>query len=350
MDERLYRHILGSLGGTAIGDAMGAACELLSGDEIIRRFGGVVRDFRRPPEANPYAGGREAGQITDDASLTFYLAETYMAGDGLITPQTVADTILRWSENGEYYPRFAGPSTKSAVERLRAGEDPLTVGRGAEISPGGTTNGAAMKVSPAGLTHPGGLEAALADAITVCMPTHATQIAISGAAAVACAVAEALTEESTPMSIVQAAQWGAVRGEQRGRELGRVAAGPSVEARIEMAVHLALASPDAESACRQIARYVGSGLATAEAVPAAIGVFLAAKGDPGETIIWAANLGDDTDTVAAIAGAIAGALGGVDRLPVDLYEAVIRVNHLQLERLARGLAAIAERNHPRETA
>lgn len=350
MDERLYRHILGSLGGTAIGDAMGAACELLSGDEIIRRFGGVVRDFRRPPEANPYAGGREAGQITDDASLTFYLSETYIAGEGLITPRTVADTILRWSQNGEYFPRFAGPSTKGAVERLRAGEDPLVVGRGAEISPGGTTNGAAMKASPAGLTHPGDLEGALSDAVTVCLPTHATQIAISGAAAVACAVAEALTERSTPMSIVQAAQWGAAMGERRGRELGRVAAGPSVEARIEMAIHLALVSSDAESACRQIARYVGSGLATAEAVPAAIGIFLAAKGDPRETIVWSANMGDDTDTVAAIAGAISGALGGIERLPGDLYEEVTRVNNLQLERLARGLTTIAEQRCPRETA
>lgn len=347
MDERLYRHILGSLGGTAIGDAMGAACELLSGDEIIRRFGGVVRDFKRPPEVNPYAGGREAGQITDDASLTFYLSETYISCGGRITPKNVADTILRWSQNAEYFPRFAGPSTKSAVERLRAGEDPLVVGRGAEISPGGTTNGAAMKVSPAGLAHPGDLEAALSDAITVCLPTHATQIAMSGAAAVACAVAEALTEHSTPMSIVQAAQWGAVMGERRGREQGRVAAGASVEARIQLAIHLALAASDVESACRQIARYVGSGLATAEAVPAAIGIFLAAKGDPRETIIWAANMGDDTDTVAAIAGAIAGASGGIERLPGELYEQVTRINGLQLERLARGLTSIAEQRHSR---
>ena len=35
-----------------------------------------------------------------------------------------------------------GPSTKAALERVRAGEDPLTVGGL------GTTNGAAMRVTP----------------------------------------------------------------------------------------------------------------------------------------------------------------------------------------------------------
>jgi ADP-ribosylglycohydrolase len=344
MNNNLYDKILGSLAGCAIGDAMGSATELLSGDEIIRHFGGIVQDFKRPLTANPYAGGREAGQITDDASLTFYLAETYITAGGKITPRLIADTILRWSENGEYFPRFAGPSTKSAIERLRRGEDPIVVGRQGEISPGGVTNGGAMKVSPAGLVNPGNFDQAVSDAIIICQPTHGTQIAMSGAAAVACAIAEALTEGSTVMSVIKAALRGAVQGETIGRKVGRIAAGPSVVKRIELAVHIALAAPDAETACRRIADFVGSGLHMAEAVPAALGLFLAADGDLFESIKWAVNIGDDTDTVGAIAGSVAGAFNGFQRVPPHLYEQVTANNHLRLDKLAAGLTEIAERH------
>jgi len=46
MDYSLYHRILGSLAGTAIGDAMGAATELLTEEEIVKRFGAPVESFR----------------------------------------------------------------------------------------------------------------------------------------------------------------------------------------------------------------------------------------------------------------------------------------------------------------
>jgi ADP-ribosylglycohydrolase len=342
MNNNLYNKILGSLAGCAIGDAMGAATELLNSDEILRRFGGIVQDFKCPPAANPYAGGREAGQITDDASLTFYLAEAYITAGGKISPRLVADTILRWSDNYEYFPRFAGPSTKSAISRLRQGEDPVTVGLQGEISPGGVTNGGAMKVSPAGLVNPGNFEQAISDAIIICQPTHGTQIAMSGAAAIACAIAEALVEGSTTMSVIKSAVRGAVKGEMLGKRIGRIAAGPSVVKRMNLAIHIALTAPDAETACRKIGEYVGSGLHMAEAVPAALGLFLATEGELFETIKWAVNIGDDTDTVAAIAGSVAGAFRGFKQVPPQLYQQVTEINHLELDKLAAGLTKIAE--------
>ena len=36
-----------------------------------------------------------------------------------------------------------------------------------------------------------------------------------------------------------------------------------------------------------------------------------------EAVLLAANLGDDADTVAAITGQLAGALGGVEAIPAD---------------------------------
>ena len=51
--------------------------------------------------------------------------------------------------------------------------------------------------------HPGDLDAAIRDAVTICLPTHATQIAISGACAVACAVSAALISGATVASVVK---------------------------------------------------------------------------------------------------------------------------------------------------
>ena len=340
MDKRLYDHILGSLACSAIGDAMGAGTEILTEDEIVRLFGKRATDFQMPPACHPHSGGREAGQITDDASLTFYLARAYVEAGGEMTLDLAVKTILAWSENSDYYPRFAGPATMEAVMRLRKGDDPIEVGRHGEISLNGVTNGAAMKISPAGLMHPGDLDAAIEDAITICLPTHGTQLAMSGAAAVACAVSEGLRAGSSVFSVIRAAQYGARRGEELGRQRGRIAAGPSVIDRLDLAISLALQERDADEACRKIGRVVGSGLPIGEAVPAALGIFLAMDGDPRRTIEWGANIGDDTDTVACIAGAVAGAWAGIEKTPEELYRQVVKINHLDLEGLAAQMESI----------
>ena len=109
MDKRLYDHILGSLACSAIGDAMGAGTEILTEDEIVRLFGKRVTDFQMPPACHPHSGGREAGQITDDASLTFYLARAYVEAGGEMTLDLAVKTILAWSENSDYYPPLRRP-------------------------------------------------------------------------------------------------------------------------------------------------------------------------------------------------------------------------------------------------
>jgi ADP-ribosylglycohydrolase len=52
-----------------------------------------------------------------------------------------------------------------------------------------------------------------------------------------------------------------------------------------------------------------------EAVPTALGIAAGARGDPVVAILAAANVGDDADTVAAIAGAVCGAGSGPEALP-----------------------------------
>jgi ADP-ribosylglycohydrolase len=57
----------------------------------------------------------------------------------------------------------------------------------------------------------------------------------------------------------------------------------------------------------------------------------------------AVALGGDTDTIAAMAGAMVGACIGLTRLPQDALRRVREVNHLDLEPIARGLLELRER-------
>jgi len=339
----LYDRILGSLAAGAIGDAMGAATEQRSFSEIVSLFGGPVREFRRPPPDAPFSGGREAAQITDDTGQMVAMAQAIIASDGALTVPTVVTHLLRWAEDPEVFRRFAGPTTRAAIEELRKGTDPYLVGRQGRLTSLGTSNGAAMRVAPAGLAHPGDLEAAVRDAVTMCLPTHATQLAIAGACAVAAGIARALTPDADVFAVVQAAFWGARRGEEIGRREGRIAAGPSVLRRMETAVSLAVRGGDVIETIQDIHAHVGSGLHIAEAVPAAIGIVVAAGGDPLEAIVGGVNIGDDTDTVAIIAGCVAGALRGFQAVPRELYDRVERANALGLGEIAQGLTAVARR-------
>ena len=337
----LYDRVLGSLASACIGDALGMPAEQRSPAEIRALWGGWLREFHAPPPDSPYAEGRTAAQITDDASQLLGLVEAYLREPQGLTARGVGQMLERWSAT-EYYPRFAGPSTKRAVEALRAGGDPETLGAQGRLCTDGTSNGAAMRVAPAGLRHPGDVDAAVADALTTCRPSHLTSIGVSGAAAVAAAVSVAALPGASMLGVVAAARYGAREGHRLGAEFGRDVAGPSVERRIELAVGEALAADDFPSAVRSVTDVVGSGLGIAEAVPAALGIFAAADGDPFLTCVGGANAGDDTDTVACIGGSIAGAYRGFSAVPQGLYKEVVEVNGLDLEGLSDAFVSLVQ--------
>ncbi|MEM7043966.1 MAG: ADP-ribosylglycohydrolase family protein, partial [Pseudomonadota bacterium] len=73
---------------------------------------------------------------------------------------------------------------------------------------------------------------------------------------------------------------------------------------------------------------------------AAFGVVQLAKGDPWQSAVIAANIGDDTDTIGAIACAMAGACSGMKAFPEDKVAYVIEANHLDFKPVANGLLAI----------
>ncbi|GAA2875784.1 ADP-ribosylglycohydrolase family protein [Nonomuraea rubra] len=337
----LLDRIHGSLAAACIADALGAPTEERSIPEIRRLFGQRVESFHAPLPDAPYAAGRGPAQITDDSSQMLLLAEAFIANGGEVTPEVMAGLLIAWSGNPDYFPHFAGPTTRHAIERLKAGDDPWDVGKAGNIMSQGASNGGAMRVAPAGLVHPGDVEGAVRAAHLTCVPSHHTNIGVAGAAAIAAATAAACVDGADLFHVVRAARHGAELGERLGSEQGRHVPGPSVAQRIDLAVTLAVQSRDLDDAIERIATVIGTGLPAAEACPAAIGLLVAAGGDPFTTAVAAATAGGDSDTVGCMAAAIAGALHGIDAVPAEALARVEQANRLDLAGVATRLTAVA---------
>lgn len=151
--------VLGSVTTACIGDAMGAPIEQCSIAEIRALRRGSVERFETPPLDSPFAKGRAAGQITDDASEMLALLDALIENNGRLTPAAVATALIRWAVDDEYA-RFGGPATRVEIARLRAGGDPAGTGCGGRLPGEGTSNGAAMRIASVELAHTGGLDGA----------------------------------------------------------------------------------------------------------------------------------------------------------------------------------------------
>jgi ADP-ribosylglycohydrolase len=292
---------LGGLYGQALGDAWGmpAYFDLY---HTWKAYGGWITDLLPGPPDHPVHFGLPAGRITDDSEQAFSLARAFIRHGGVTLDATI-EAIIDWYDRvgGDESP-YVGPSTRRGVNALKTGQDPHTTGIW------GDTNGAPMRISPVGLMHPGDPVGAVEDAVIVCIPTHNTRVAMSGAGAVAAAVAVAMTHDVTLDAVVAAGMLGAELGFARGREW----LGPSVTRRIEMAVEIARRPSDPLDRLRELYDVIGTSLSVPETVGSAFGVLVMAEGDPQQTAIYAANLSGDADTVGAIACAIAGAYKGFE--------------------------------------
>ena len=327
----MYNKILGGLVGAAAGDAMGAATETRTRKQIEELFGGYVTEFFAPP-ADTFARGNKAGQVTDDFSIAYMTIKEILAA-GRVDKDTAVKGVIKWSDIPEFFDRFAGPTTRASINQLKGADVasdvfvPCNENRRA-------SNGAGMKTAPIALLSGGDIDKAIDYCITVCSVTHNNNIALSGAAAIAAATAAAMKDGATMYDVVQASLYGARKGDQIGREIGETLAGASVEAKIKWAVNIALQAKDLSQAIDDIADYIGSGLMTVEAVPAVIGLCVAAKGNTVDGICAGVNIGDDTDTVATMIGGILGTLNGIDSMPEYYAKTIEEANGFQLDKLA----------------
>ncbi len=321
----------GAFYGLAIGDALGMPTQLLSRSRIRATWGPALSGFERAPDDHPIAAGMEAGRVTDDTEQAVLLAEHLLVGSGHVDAEEWARALLAWEADmtARGSLDLLGPSTRRAAAAVAAGASVEESGRS------GDTNGAAMRIAPVGIATPvQDLHEFVDRVVDASFVTHNTGIALAGAAAVGAAVSAAIggadRAEATETA-VEAATLAADRGHW--------VAGADVSSRIRWATDL-VDGLDPTEAADQIYTLVGTGVATQESVPAAFAVLAAGGDDPWLVCLAAASLGGDCDTIAAMAGAIGGALHGKGSFPPTAVATIETRNHLRLDQLTRRLLSL----------
>ena len=347
MDPRLSR-AYGAFAGLALGDALGMPTQAMS-PEQIRAVYGRVTGLVDGDASQPYAPGMPAGSVTDDTEQALLIASLLVRGGGSSSGHVALDAgdfshaLLAWEdsmiERGSL--DLLGPSTKAALERVRAGEDPLTVGGL------GTTNGAAMRVTPIGIAVSTADPEVFADAVwSSCQVTHATRQGFQSAALVAAAVSLALDWPEASASDMTTLLWKAVSYVESLPERGAWTPDPDVVAATRRAMQL-VANP-ASSSLECLVEQIGTSVASAHAIPMAFA--LLARDPSPRALLDAANLGGDTDTIGAIAGAILGSVLGVEAFDPAMLTQVELTSHLDLPSIALELLALRAASEPTTSA
>ena len=337
MDPRLSR-AHGALAGLALGDALGMPTQAMS-PEQIRAVYGRITGLVDGDASQPYAPGMPAGSVTDDTYQALTLASFLGRGEGSSAGGVTlelggfARELLNWEEwmKAQGSLDLLGPSSKAALERVRLGEDPLRV-RGM-----GTTNGAAMRVTPVGIAVSTDDPEVFADSVwSTCQLTHATRQGFQSAALVAAAVSMGIDAARSPSLDLRSLLWKAVTYVDSLPERGAWTPDPDVVAATRRAMQLA--SNPSSSSLECLVEQVGTSVASAHAIPMA---FALLTRDPSpQALLDAANIGGDTDTIGAIAGAILGGLLGVETFDAAMLAQVESVSGLHLTEAATAMLSL----------
>ena len=322
----LENRVLATLCGLALGDSMGMPTEFQPPEEI-REFYGFVDTLLEPHPKHYHHEDMIRAQYTDDTELSLEVLDAIVRNNG-VSLSMIVDALRSWVEKYDVFNKsYLGPTSKKALEGIFAGMDPIEVGKT------GTTNGAAMRITPVGILNAGNPEQAARDAAIVCLPTHGSNLAMAGAGAIAAAVAEALKGSSTIDSVLAAARMGATIAEKEGN--------PVAESRLLPLLDefLTLSAETAEDDAFRTAVFgrIEYTLQCEETVAVVLAIFARCKADPMKAIPMAANLGGDTDTIGALAGALCGAFSGTEKLDMDLVRQIETVNHTSFEEKANSI-------------
>lgn len=271
----------GCLLGLAVGDALGGKLEAQSADRIRSRFPTTDDLIDYPQEEIWY---------TDDTQMAVGLAEA------LIECGQVVEEVLCRAFVANYTPsRGYGRGARAVLDAMEDGQDYQQVAD--EYFPGGSFgNGAAMRVAPVGLLFHHDLGRLWEQARLSALPTHRHPLGIEGAQLLALAVASCVRMEQFDRDGFFAQLIGACESDEYRAKL--------VEA---SRIH----SPDDLAA-------LGNRIEALHSVPTAIASFALTPASFGSAVGNVIFLGGDTDTLAAMAGALSGAFLGACRLPKRL--------------------------------
>ncbi|MDV6011277.1 ADP-ribosylglycohydrolase family protein [Haloechinothrix sp. LS1_15] len=310
------QRILGLLLGTALGDAFGAAFEgrpFVDGSEV---------DAATAPLASA-----EVLVHTDDTALTLVLAEHIadrVAGRAAVADPLDEDALARefaaaWrGEPWRGYGSGAALIFKLICEGAPWREATYSLFGGA----GSYGNGGAMRAAPVAIAG-NGLHLAAELGRRQAVLTHAHEHGQRGAELQAAASYLALERDPAPLVL---------DADQFRQDLARVVRSREWHEKLDRIGELLLTGAPPEHA----ARALGNDVSALGSVPLALLAFLTTPDDPVATVRYAIRAGGDTDTIAAMAGALSGARNGVAALPESW---IARVEARQrIERVANRLS------------
>ncbi|MCZ7662478.1 MAG: ADP-ribosylglycohydrolase family protein [Thermoleophilia bacterium] len=301
--EAVRSRFQGALLGTFAGDALGMPLEGMTPQAIAHRYG-VVRDLL------PARLGR--GTYTDDTEMTIAVAESLVACRGFDGPH-MAGRFLHTAERRRGY----GRGTLEALQRLAAGVPWDQAGAGT-FGSGSFGNAGATRVAPIALLYHSNL-AAVADLARASSEiTHAHPLGRGGAAVQAVAIALALCAGLEPPAgarpelFIETIEHRLLPQEALYRE-----GLEKVVMMLERCPPLPLEASDHDRAgqAARVAAVLGNDSRAFTSVPAALYSFLAYAHSFELAVTTAVALGGDTDTIAAMTGALAGAYHGVGAIP-----------------------------------
>ena len=285
---KLHERITGSLMGLAIGDALGAPVEHMDQQAIASAYPSGIHDYVYSPS------GLRPGQGTDDTEMAFLVADSIVEKQTL-NMQDIANRLIAWGDGNP----ALGPSTGAGIAALAQGAPWQEAGQTAVASSGCLPRCAPVALFTSSFR-------VVADTIQCCKPTHRHPLAL------AAAVVQNLVLERLIRGLAWDEAFAVLTGD----------AGPSVEglATIRRALYGAFFAPGAVDVLVEALRCVDGARDAESAVTASV------------------LLGGDTDTRAAVAGALAGARWGISNFPqrwIDGCEA-----NSQARALAHSLAKV----------
>lgn len=306
-----------------IGDALGAAVEGW-GRTRIRTNHGRLRDFVPSRHMGVEHLPLRCGVYTDDTNSTLALADSLVACQGLDAQHAATNYALFFREA---VPQRGYPHTAQlAMEAVLAGEDIRLTGRKA-FADGSYANGGAMRISPLGLCFRNASAARLRQAVCqAIVSSHVHPQGVDGAVVQATAVAflaKSSAASFEPRVFLAAVHRAAETPEMRRRigdlqeHLGQPS-WPSAFFRMGGRWDVRLAEEAERTPTGGSGDVEGDMRFQIEAVSAvgvALWAFLTHWDAPEEAIVEAVAVGGDTDTIASMTGAMAGALHGSGWIP-----------------------------------
>ena len=317
---QLQERVIGCFKALANGDAVGKQTEMLSRTDVLRWYPAGVTGFHgQPGEVIPrYAGERyqwRIGETTDDTEQTLAVTRSILK-EGCVCHGMIGQQLMQCKK-----------SLHPGVALWRF----VQLGDPARIARDGDGCGAAMRTAPVGVLYSSHrIDQLIGGAYECAIPTHGGQMAVCAAAAVAAAVSAAL--DGLPAVEVLSI---ALKASEAAERLCPSEETPKMADAIRD-VYVDLAGRKHLIVDELVERYFPN--KPRNIVPLALALALVTQ-SAQETTLLATNIGGDSDSVASIGSAVAGAIRP-ETVNDEWFDVVRRINNEDLIGPARLLAAL----------